>query len=265
MNVGSNLDKGKIKQAFSQSVLTYDNVAQLQRTVGGTLLQYVEKNDHSNAVLDLGCGTGFLTTELLTLLSCEQLIALDLAHPMLQAARTKLIDFNNVAYLCADAEQLPIAEHVMDAVYSNLMLQWCGNLEAVFAEIRRVLKPGGNLVFSIFGPKTLYELKQAWALVDNYSHVNYFYDSDQLTHFLRQAGFSILKCEQQCYLSGYESVLGLMKELKGIGAHNVNVGRNKNLTSKSRMQKMITVYPKCPDTDQIFASFDVITLVAQVI
>ncbi|SJM92441.1 Malonyl-(acyl-carrier protein) O-methyltransferase [Crenothrix polyspora] len=263
MSFGFNLDKHKIKQAFSQSVLTYNDVTQLQRTVGKALLQHIKLPDVTDTLLDLGCGTGFLTAELLTLLPCERMIALDMALPMVQAARLKLRNFDNVTYICADAQQLPIAEHAVGHVFSNLMLQWCVDLEAVFTEIRRVLKPGGQLVFSIFGPQTLQELKQAWAVVDNYNHVNYFYSMSELEAFLRQAGFTILKYERQSYVSSYESVLVLMKELKQMGAHNVNGGRNKRLTTKNQMQNMMAAYPKCIDTDRILATFDVITLVVR--
>jgi malonyl-CoA O-methyltransferase len=257
------LDKSKVKQSFSQAVLTYDDVTQLQRNVGKDLLRHIENPSITGTLLDLGCGTGFLTAELLALLPCQRMIALDVALPMLQATRNKLPTVADVVYVCADTEYLPIAECTVDAVFSNLMLQWCVDLEAVFTEIRRVLKPGGHLVFSIFGPKTLHELKQAWSVVDNYSHVNYFYDLHELEVFLRQSGFDILKCKRQNYISHYDSVLALMKELKAIGAHNVNVGRNKHLTTKSQMQAMIAGYPKRNDSDKISATFDVITVVAR--
>lgn len=262
MSVSFNLDKRKIKQAFSQAALTYDGVTQLQRTVGKALLRDIDNRCISDNVLDLGCGTGFLTQELLALLPCKQIIALDLALPMVQAAKVKLKAIDNVIYMCADAEQIPIAEHAVDHVFSNLMLQWCVDIKAVFMDVRRVLKPGGQLVFSIFGPQTLQELKQAWGAVDNYSHVNYFYGMYELKDFLQQSGFNILKCQNQLYTVEYESVLALMRELKDIGAHNVNISRNKQLTTQRQMQQMISAYPTWQATHRISATFEVITVIA---
>ncbi len=254
------LDKAKIKQSFAAASVTYDNVAALQRTVGKALLGTIDAESlTTGTLLDLGCGTGFLTSELLA--HTQPIIALDIALPMLQVTRRKLVDTPNVSYLCADAEQLPLAGQIVDGVFSNLALQWCVNLQAVFTDIKRVLKSDGRLVFSTFGPQTLQELKAAWADVDGYSHVNDFYSEQQLTRFLQLAGYTEIKVETRVYISSYGSVLALMKELKHIGAHNVIAGRNKNITTKTTLQRMIAAYEE-QSCDLIPATFEVIMVTA---
>lgn len=254
------LDKAKIKQSFAAASVTYDGVAALQRTVGKALLGSVDTENLPGTLLDLGCGTGFLTSELLGF--AQPIVALDIALPMVQLTRTKLVDTLKVSYLCADAEQLPLAGQVVDGVFSNLALQWCLNLEAVFTDIKRVLKPDGRLVFSTFGPQTLQELKSAWAEVDDYKHVNDFYNEQQLTRFLRLAGYTEIKVETRLYVSRYDSVLALMRELKHIGAHNVIIGRNKSITTKTVMQRMISEYERHRANDLIPATFEVIMITA---
>lgn len=254
------LDKAKIRQSFGAASVTYDGVAALQRTVGRALLGTVDTESLAGTLLDLGCGTGFLTYGLLG--HARPIIALDIALPMLQVTRTKLVDAANVSYVCADAEQLPLSGQVVDGVFSNLALQWCINLDAVFTDIKRVLKPGGRLVFSIFGSQTLQELKAAWAEVDGYNHVNDFYSEQQLTHFLQRAGYTEITVETRLHLSSYGSVLELMKELKHIGAHNVIAGRNKSITTKTQMQRMIAAYEQQRAGDLIPATFEVIMVSA---
>jgi malonyl-CoA O-methyltransferase len=254
------LDKAKIRQSFAVASATYDRVAELQRAVGKALLDTVNTASLTGALLDLGCGTGFLTARLL--MFTQPVIALDIALPMLQVTRTKLADNASVRYLCADAERLPLAEKAVDRVFSNLALQWCVNLDAVFADIKRVLKPGGQLVFSTFGPQTLQELKSAWAEVDGYNHVNDFYSEQQLVHFLQLAGYAEINIETKMYVSSYSSVMTLMKELKHIGAHNVIAGRNKNITTKSQMQRMVAAYERHRTGDGIPATFEVILVKA---
>ncbi|MGZ5030078.1 MAG: malonyl-ACP O-methyltransferase BioC [Methylobacter sp.] len=255
------LDKAKIRQSFAAASMTYDGVAALQRTVGKELLDNIAPVSQTGTLLDLGCGTGFLTSGLLR--AARPVIALDIALPMLQLTRTKLGDTANVSYVCADAEQLPLIGQIVDGVFSNLALQWCVNLEAVFTDIKRVLKPGGRLVFSIFGPQTLQELKSAWAEVDSYNHVNEFYSGQQLTRFLRLAGYTEIKIETKQYIANYGSVLELMKELKQIGAHNVIAGRNKSVTTKTQMQRMIGAYEGHQAGDQIAATFEVFMVSAR--
>ncbi len=255
-------EKIRVKQSFSAAAHSYDNVARLQRDVGSQLLQITDSAGLAGTLLDLGCGTGFLTGELTRLSRSGQVIALDLAFAMLKTAQAKLPVDAPVHYVCADAECLPFADHSVDAVFSNLALQWCSQLDKVFADIKRVLKPGGQLVFSTFGTDTLQELKTAWASVDNYAHVNEFYAKTALQQHLQQAGFQHAQLDSSLYLSRYDSVLALMQELKQLGAHNVLSGRNQRLTTKTSMQRMIVAYQNLCGYDGISASFEVISGVA---
>ncbi|MDD5275502.1 MAG: malonyl-ACP O-methyltransferase BioC [Methylovulum sp.] len=255
-------EKIRIKQSFSAAASSYDKVALLQRKVGKQLLQTIDPASVSGTLLDLGCGTGFLTGELLDLAHGGQVIALDMAFAMLKTAQTKLPADAPVHYVCADAEHLPLADHSVDVVFSNLALQWCSQLDSVFADLKRVLKPGGQLVFSTFGTDTLQELKTAWASVDNYAHVNEFHDKSQLQQQLQQAGFKEIQLDSSLYLSRYDGVLALMQELKQLGAHNVLAGRNPRLTTKASMQQMIVAYQDLCGYDGISASFEVISGVA---
>lgn len=254
------LDKTKIKQSFANASLTYDNVAQLQRNVGCDLLQAFLQKHLTGIVLDLGCGTGFLTQTLLPHCSGADLVALDLALPMLHTTREKLND--SVHYICADAEQLPFTTQNVQTVFSNLALQWCLPLDNALNELHRILKSDGELIFSIFGSQTLCELKSAWAKVDDYAHVNEFYTLKQLQVLLENAGFVDIEMSNSNYVSRYDSVLALMHELKHIGAHNVNTQRSKTLTTKKALKTMMAHYPSI-ESDDIVATFEVITVRAR--
>ncbi len=256
------LDKRGIKQSFVKAANTYDGVAKLQRQVGRELLGSVDIKQCNGVLVDLGCGTGFLTSELVGAANYKHLIAVDIADAMLKTTQRKLGSKDTINYVCADAEFLPFVSASVDHLFSNLALQWCQNLTAVLLDIKRVLKPEGQLVFSTFGPKTLQELKAAWATVDNYNHVNKFYSAAQIQQFLEGAGFKDIQCVSQLHVSYYPAVRSLMQELKGLGAQQVT-DRNKSLTSKTTMQKMYMAYESLRISEQIPATFEVISVIAK--
>lgn len=246
------LDKRLVNRSFAAAANEYDSNAELQRKVGLQLLKRFPPSSHNG--VDLGCGTGFLTQELVLSESCGAWLALDLAFPMLQVCRERLKAHPNIAYLCADAEALPLADNTVGQIYSNLALQWCQDLPALFDDCRRILQTEGQLVFSSFGPKTLKELKCAWSQVDDYAHVNEFNPADEIVGALSKSGFKDIKLETIIYESSYLSVMHLMRELKGLGAHNVNSKRKPNPTTQKQLQAMIAAYQT---GNEVLATYEV--------
>ncbi|MDD1620828.1 MAG: malonyl-ACP O-methyltransferase BioC [Methylococcaceae bacterium] len=262
MTAVGHLDKVKIKRSFAAAAGSYDELAVLQRQVGLALLEKYPLDASPGVILDVGCGTGFLSRQLPVDSSSQHLVALDIAFPMLLASRQKNLNLP-VHYLCADAESMPFAAHSIRQIYSNLALQWCQDLPAVFAGCKRVLKFGGQLVFATFGSSTLRELKSAWAEVDGFAHVNEFYGFEQINWFLQDAGFQSISSEVAMYQSSYPSVMALMRELKGIGAHNVNMDRNKKPTTRRQLQHMISCYEGNMVGTEVLASYEIIFVRAQ--
>lgn len=257
MTADCRLDKSKIKRSFAAAADSYDDLAALQRQVGLALLEKYPLESSAGVILDVGCGTGFLSRQLPVDFSCQQLLGLDIALPMLRAGRQKNADLQG-QYVCADAEKLPFSAHSVRQIYSNLALQWCQDLPAVFADCRRMLNAGGQFAFATFGPETLRELKAAWAEVDGFAHVNEFYGAEQINRFLRDAGFQAVFGDSALYRSRYPSVMALMRELKGIGAHNVNLARNRQPTTRRQLQKMIGCYESQMAGPEVFATYEII-------
>ena len=168
----------------------------------------------------------------------------------------------NVPLLCADVEQLPIASDSIDSLVSNLALQWCQGLGELFIDVQRVLRGNGQFTFSIFGESALCELKSAWAEVDDYPHVNDFCSLQEIKQLMQKAGFVDVQLESQVYQIKYTDVIELMRELKGIGAHNVSKARNKQLTTKGHFQALLAAYP-VDDDGKIAASYEIIYVQAK--
>lgn len=240
-------DKRWVRDSFSRAAANYDDTAVLQREVGQRMLERLDLIRIDPArIVDIGCGPGRWTTALAQRYPKAQTIGLDIAFGMVQHAAQHGSWWQRLRsktkWICADAERLPFADNSVDLLFSNLTLQWCRNLDAPFAEFQRVLRPGGLLLFSSFGPDTLKELRQSWRGIDNYNHVNAFIDMHDVGDALLRTGFSDPVMDVEHYTLTYRDVMTLMRELKAIGAHNVTHGRPHGLTGRAKLSALTQAY-----------------------
>lgn len=238
-----NLNKKLIAESFSKAATNYEESAFLQKEVASRLLERLElMNVKPKTVLDAGCGTGFCTRILDKKFSKAKTIGVDIAAGMIEYAKKQKGLFNKIEYQIADVEKLPFNNNQFDLIFSNLTVQWVGDLKQMFTELNRVLKPGGLLVFSTLGPDTLIELKQSWQQVDQRVHVNDFFDMHIVGDKIHAAQFENTVMDRDVITLTYKTMLGLMKDLKAIGAHNMDTERQKGLMGKSKFEKLKNAY-----------------------
>ena len=236
-------EKKRVADSFSRSATSYDSVAHLQREVGQQLLEMVEPRlaclDENACFLDLGSGTGYFAGEVATRHPQLKCLGLDFAKGMVEFARTR---YPQCMWCCGDAELLPLAENSVDALYSNMTVQWCEDLPGLAKEIYRVLKPGAVAVLSTLTTGTLHELSCAWQQVDEEVHVNRFQSAGFWKQVFSDQSFAEVSLVSEVRITHYRNALELAKELKALGAHNVNDGRNKKLTGKQRLRAFADAY-----------------------
>lgn len=258
-NHPSTIDKRQARRSFERAAESYDEVAVLQRETASRMLERLAYIQHQpRVILDVGAGTGEATQSLGKRYRKAKTIALDFALPMLHRARKRGSWLRRPRCICGDAEQLPLADRSVDLIFSNATLQWCNDLEATFQEFLRVLRPGGLLMFSTFGPDTLKELRQSWAAVDGTSHVSPFPDMHDIGDAMLHAGlFNPVVDVDRMHLT-YQDVSHLMRDLKTLGAHNVTSGRQKGLTGKGRLRAMFAAYEAFRVDGRLPASYEVV-------
>ena len=152
-------------------------------------------------VLETAAGTGVLTKALAAQLPAETSItATDLNEPMLAHARTRLSDAR-IAWQQADALALPFDGGSFDAVACQFGAMFFPDRVKGFAEVRRVLKPGGGFFLNVWDKIAENEFADVvtQALADVFPHdpprfmartPHGYYDQDQIRGDLKAAGFS---------------------------------------------------------------------------
>ena len=240
-----------VRLSFNKAALIYNGNAFLQNEIALRLSEKLNViSTDPKITIDLGAGTGLLTKNLLQKLPNSKIISIDFAQQTLQSNSAKF-------KVCADANQLPFPDKSIDLIASNLMMQWCTNLESLFNECRRVLKPGGLMLFSTFGPDTLKELKRSWSVVDSKPHVNTFTDMHDIGDQILQSGFNSPVMEMETLTLTYDKAIDLMRDLKGIGAQTVR-NRSKSLTGKNKLNKIIEIYEAYRKDGKLPATYEVI-------
>ena len=100
-----------------------------------------------DAVLDVCSGTGDLIGYLLPHVKQNgQVTALDFSDQMLEMARSRFEDYDNVLFRQGDATQLPYAENAFDGVIVSFGLRNVVDIPRAISEMARVVKPGGWVV-----------------------------------------------------------------------------------------------------------------------
>lgn len=238
------LDEIQIAQRFNKAAKTYDEVAVLQQQVGKSLLERLNGiRCKPQSILDLGCGTGYFETFLKKIHPTAKIIGLDKSTGMLiQAQFKEKKQLTDTHWVCGYAENLPFSDHSFELVYSNLMLHWSNDFSKSLKEIRRILKPGGLLLFSMVGPDSLQELRHCWKTIDDFSHVHVFVDMHDLGDNLLQTPFNDPVMDVEYFTLLYSDGLDLMRELKKLGVQNLSKDRQRGLTSKGSLKKLLQAY-----------------------
>jgi malonyl-CoA O-methyltransferase len=253
-------DTQQIRRAFGRAAPAYAATAVLQQEVETRLLERLDYVTQAPArILDVGCGPGRASAALKRKWPKAQVIALDLALPMLREARKRAGSWRpRFARVNADATALPLPDASVDLLFSNLCIQWVADLPALFAEWRRVLVPGGFVSLATFGPETLRELRDAFALADETEHVSRFAPIQAVGDALLGSGLRDPVLDTDLFTLTYAEVRGLMRELRAIGAGNALATRRRALTGKARMQRMFEAYEVHRRDGVLPASYEVI-------
>jgi len=146
-------------------------------------------------ILDLGCGNGQLTQRIAS--TGAIVVGIDASAEMVAATRARGIRAEQ-----SPAEALPGPDAAFDAVFSNAALHWVQDQDAMMAQVRRVLVPGGRFVAEMGGQGNIAAIRTALIAVlarhgygDREDGVNYYPTADAYTRRLTRHGFHVQRIE----------------------------------------------------------------------
>lgn len=223
-----------MQKRFTKQAHIYDEFANVQKKMANHLLTLLLAERLSKQgdilILEIGCGTGYLTERLLQRFPNCQITAVDLAHGMIEMARKRIND-KRVTFICADAEEI-VFDHSYHLIVSNATFQWFNQLEKTIKRLYEALHTCGKLYFSTFGHLTFHEMHASFKkaqerlqLSKNHTLGQSFYSMDELAAICKRSLDSYpiqVNCEEINEIETFATVRDFLTSIKKIGANNSN-------------------------------------------
>jgi SAM-dependent methyltransferase len=236
-------DRQLLRQRRDRAAGNFAEFDFLFRDVAGRLLDRLDlvKRDFS-IVLDLGSYNGAMAAMLKKRKGVDIVIASDLSYAMASSSHT--------AAVVADEEFLPFRGASLDAVISNMSLQWVNDLPGTLAQIRQSLKADGLFLAALPGAGTLPELRQSLMEAElsvtggASPRVSPFVDLRDMAGLLQRAGFALPVVDSDRVTVDYSSPLKLMHDLRGMAAGNAALARTRMPTRRAVIMEAARIYQK---------------------
>ena len=214
--------KQRIGRAFAAAAPTYESRASVQRLAAERLAGMIAALPlpARPRVLEIGCGTGFLTAALGRSLPGAQIVATDLALPMIIACRAAN---PRPAYAVMDGERPCFAPASFDLVCASLAVQWFEEREASLNGLCRLLAPGGRLAFSTLLAGAFDEWRRAHENEGLEVGALDFAAPDELQHFSYEG--AALSLVQERVVERHTDGAAFVRTLKAVGAGTPRPGR----------------------------------------
>jgi malonyl-CoA O-methyltransferase len=199
----------------------YDQLAHVQCEVADRLMRTLASDRRPERVLDIGCGTGYLTRRLAELWPQAWVEGVDFAPGMIDQARRRMDRQGRPLFTLADATTFegtpPHATY--DCLVSASSLQWMPPLGRTLAHLADLLRPGGRFAFAVMLDETLRELHGAVAaVVPSIVKAAMLPSSTEVYAGLAAAGLACTESFEDDHVVHAPSAAALLRDLHDIGA-----------------------------------------------
>ncbi len=250
------INKDKLKRRFSRNAKHYDKYASVQKKMGDTLIKTVMDNDidvHKiKNILEVGCGTGYVTRKLYKQCPNAKITAVDIAPGMIEQIKLNTWD-DSVNFICGDIEEINI-DNKYDLIISNATFQWFNNIDTTIEKLISALNINGILCFSTFGKNTFSELHKSFEkarevmdITEPITPGQAFYSLDELCKLCQSVVSKnsiskeiLLQDKEMFEYEYFDSCKEFLNSIKKIGANNSN--KSGNIVSPAFIEKVMEIY-----------------------
>lgn len=247
--------KQRISDAFGAAADSYDDHGGPQRFAARLVADLAQRQHPQGRprILEIGCGTGFLTREAPLRWPGAKLIVTDLSPRMVErAAAGGLVA---ATFLAMDGEHPAFAGPWFDLIVSNLAFQWFDDLPAALHRTVGLLAPGGSLIFSTMGADSFLKWRSAHETCGLRPGVPEYPSLDALRAMLSPFA-DAFAFDESVTLEG-RGARALLAHLKGIGA--VVPGAGRPPLSAGQLRRVMDAYDAAGGQDRYQLLFGRVT------
>jgi malonyl-CoA O-methyltransferase len=229
------IDSRAARRRFDRAARSYSKASRLEEEVAARMLERLGYFRLFPArILDAGSGPAREARLLAARYRGARIVAADFSLGMLLSRSRSWLRRNPADALCANLEQLPLANGSFELVWSNMALHAVAEPLEALKEFERVLKPEGLLMFSMLGPDSLKELRAAAGA----ERVHAFHDMHDIGDMLVAAGFSAPVMDMELLHFTYPDGAALLADLRASGQTSVRRDRPRGLAGKRFVERL---------------------------
>jgi malonyl-CoA O-methyltransferase len=247
------LDKQAIQRRFERAADAYDTFNVIQREMADLLVEQVEREPHS--ILELGCGTGYLTALLHERFPQAEIEAVDFAPAMVARARQRV---PGARFIVCDIEDLEPEYERYDLIASSATVQWLAEPELTLNRLADSLGSDGELQLTTFGPRTFWELDEVLAGLGCERGLHLL-SAQKWETLLAGAGISRIRADSYEERFSYPDCAAFLRSVKSSGA-----GYAPNVTAPGTLAEAIRRYDeRFSDGAGVTVTYEIVALSGQ--
>ena len=245
-----------VEQNFSKHPEDYNKIADTQREVAAKVAELIEDNCRTGEVLkilEIGCGTGFLSKEVMKRMPESDFLITDISPAMLEFCQTEIPAGISAKFAICDITQ-GAPDGIFDVITSSLAFQWVEDFEELIKDLHRHLTPEGELIFTTLTEGTFANIATIFEESDTLFPLPEMLSVEKLKQTV--SCFENITLIEETYTEKYNSIKEFLDHIHKVGAGNAT-GEHLSIS------KLRQIIKENRDSGEIIAEYKVAFVVCR--